>query len=355
MQSILKTLLILACALIGAQATALELSDLSLPMKRSQADAKLTKDYTYSVMVDGTVRRTWVLDGKTVFIDFNTSTDDAILICINYKKPVSKKEGIKDAHILAKGKLPKEDKWETPKDPKAVAEFGLTNPKWKRLSDRSMLFYEPYEKGNRIARVSVFATKPHNNRWTLEEADETSGKTAMGNQWGRNHIQTLLADEKRRQAIPNGTSATATDNTGDSSADTEDETDADVTPSSRTVTTTASVKPVTRTAPAVTPVETADTTSDDNDVETTVVKLDQGRRRSKSVDFLAEPPDWLKKVGIEEPTWWHYGVLAAIVLLLVIFIFRAMSHSASNAAQQKRFSKVVSKAPKKGNFKIKRQ
>ena len=103
-------------ALVCGQAAALELSDIHMPMKRDDADATLSKDYTYVVLADGSVRRTWKLDGKQVIIDFDTVSNDAILVAVVYDQPIAKKKGIEDAHTLAAGKYKENASWDAPKD-----------------------------------------------------------------------------------------------------------------------------------------------------------------------------------------------------------------------------------------------
>ena len=67
--------------LLVPAALAVQLSDLSPTITRTEADENLTKDYAYRVLSDLSVRRIWNLDdNRKLSIDFDAKTGK--LICI---------------------------------------------------------------------------------------------------------------------------------------------------------------------------------------------------------------------------------------------------------------------------------
>lgn len=395
-----KALLLLVSCLIFllGSAHALDISDITLPLTRDAADRSLSKDYNYAMLADGSVRRTWEMNDKTVFIDFDTNTNEAILVAIAYKKPVEKKVGIADAHTLAKGMFSEDATWDAPKDStarKMISEsFGLSNARRKKLNNKAMLFYELNDKGARITRVSFFSLMPKTNRWLLEEMRPDAVGTAMSTNWGREHIQAIYQDEARRQAIPLSTDAapevaTALETPADTTAAdaTSDET--------QVISLTPTVAP--KPTPKPTPEPTGKTPTPAADTNSTVTKSPAGTARPASptstkpargrrtamgarggsgsgtnniealtpgaklqpgvtvkkmihegqegkkvaVSTLPPPPNWLKSVGIEEPTWAHYIGGGIILLLILAFIIRSVLQANAKAARQKQFNQVL--------------
>lgn len=361
--SILRNALLLLAALVGAlcgSAAALELSDIHMPMKRDDADKTLSKDYTSAVLTDGSVRRTWEYADREIFIDFDTVSNNAIMVGVIYKKPVTKKKGIDDAHELAAGKFAEDATWDSPKDrdAKTLIEttYGLKNARRKKLDDKAMLFYETDQK-NRIVRVSLFANMPHTNRWALTTLTKGSGKTAMGNQMSSTFISDLYADEERRQSIPLAATAPAPaphSGMGEPAATTPTVTTS-ITFSAKpkrekpaTPQTGADTPPAPRPEPAA-PVATTEpaTTPAPATADADKPKLKPGRH---AMSLLPPPPNWLKSIGVEEPTWWHYLGVGVVLLLIIAFTIRSMAQSASRAAQRRRFVDVVAQGkptPKK--------
>ncbi len=339
-----------------ASSWAVELSQLHIPMTRDEADTTLSKDYESSVLDDGSIRRTWKQNGMTIFADFNSETQEAVLIAVIYDKPVPRKKGIADAHTIAAGKFDKEAKWNPPKDEQARQmvqdTFGLKNALRKKLKDKSMLFVETDESRKRIIRVSLFSRMPTTNRWTLKTVSKDTEYTAMGENWTPEHLAALYKDEDRRRAIPLKSGDQASVPSTESAA---------VTPSKHTFTVTVRRPSAREQAPARPQVEStamgkasgsSSAGSAGRGGEKLRIKLDKGQRAAETATFLMTPPDWLKKVGIEDPAWWHYIVLGIVALLLVIAVLRSISHSMSAAASRKRFRQVVHQTPSRGNVKL---
>lgn len=352
---------------LASFATALELSDIHLPMTRDEADASLSKDYSYSVMTDGSVRRTWEQDDKSVVIDFDTVSNETIMVAIIYKRPVAKKKGIEDAHTIAAGKFDEKATWDAPKDKEAkeliANTYGLKNARRKKLDDKAMLFYEMNDQKSRIVRVSLFARMPQTNRWALTTLTKNSHKTALGNQMGGSFINELYKDEElRKNTIPTQTAKDTTSEETDNQAvvPTITITHKSVnkpTPASDTAAEKPEVKtftpPVSRVTKPKQPT-VATTTSTTTTTETTGRTAAPAPGGQTTMTLLPDAPDWLKAVGIEEPTWWHYVGLALVLLLLMIFGIRAVSQSSSRAKQRQRYVNVVAQKPTSSAAKIKK-
>lgn len=358
--------------LLAAPAYALELSDIKYPLSRDEADRTLSKDYSYAMLEDGTIRRTWHLDDKRVFIDFNTSTNMAVMIAVIYNKPVAKNEAIEDAHTLAKGHCSETASWNTPRDKAAQTQlsnaYGLTNARRKQLSDKKgVLFYELADKSSKVSRVSLFALTPTGNRWVLKEVHPGDKGTAMGSHWGVGYVEDIYRNEALRQAKSQASgsagssaaSADVPDAPAGHAVSADNGNTADV--PRVTVTTTPAKpreadKPKTHTPPpahgrtrtamgtqyggggsssTATPHHTPTTT-------TTLVKKSEGREGSREVVSTLPPaPTWLSVVGIAEPTWTHYIVLGIVALLMLMLLIRAISASKAQTARQKNFINVA--------------
>lgn len=359
-----KTILMLACCATwyASQLTALELSDIHLPLTRSEADQTLSKDYTYALLADGTVRRTWNYDDKQIFIDFDTNTNAAILIAVVYSKPVTMKEGIADAHTLGAGKYSDTAKWDAPKD-KASKDlisntFGLNNAKRKKLEDKSMLFYETNgkkDKAARIVRVSLFSNLPKTNRWVLDTINPGERKTAMGNSWSNSFIEDIYKDEAQRQALPLRTNAAA--NPSETSAATTPAADSSAsdstpeTPTTQRITirrqrtgmgtrTDVKVEEVPVDAPPSNTQATPTTPKTTAPAQQRVV-LERQEAKTETISTLPPPPDFLKNFGVEKPEWWHYIVLLIAALILLGIILSSIARAGERVSRQRKFNQVV--------------
>lgn len=342
-----QALLLLTICLCSTLA-ALEIGDIPYPLTRDQADAISDKSYSYSLLADGTIRRTWQDDKKTIVIDFNSSTGEALLIGVTYKKPVSKKDGIADAHALGKDKVADGSSWDLPKDKAAkqliTDTFGLNNARRKKLTDKAMIFYETNDKGTKVVRVSLFANMPHNNRWTLEAIHPGSSRNAMGANWTNEFIEGIYSDEARRQSGVSGEAqkpnpvdrktamgTRAGSDTPKAAADPKPRPAAGrrtAMGSRGGVAAGADESPAPTKAPA-TPVTTKKLVSEGREAQTTYV------------DTLPPAPAFLKTFGVENPQWWHYIALGILALLVIFMILRSIAKAKRNADQQKQFAKIV--------------
>ncbi len=191
-----SVLALAACFLL--QASALELADLSLPMTRAQADKALSRDYHFRVLQDMTVRRSWELKNRKVSVDFAPKDgDQALLIFIDYSRPVTKEESHADATQLI-GSEPA--KWQTVNDKRALR-LGMEAAEGFKLSGDRYCFRELDEQG-RVLRLAYFAGMPSRVvRWELADDARESGKTAMGARTATGASEFLWQDEERRRGV----------------------------------------------------------------------------------------------------------------------------------------------------------
>ncbi len=180
-------------------ANALELSNLHLPMSRTEADNSLSKDYDFRLLEDVSVRRSWKITGRTVDVDFSLSREKAVLITVTYDKPVSVKRAEKDAQTLA-GESLKE--WKRTKASK-IAEFGMKRAEFTKTSRKGYIFRELNSSG-KCTRLSYFDSRPSGNRFDLGDLRQGGEVTAMGNRAGASSdtLRVLRADEEKRRATP---------------------------------------------------------------------------------------------------------------------------------------------------------
>lgn len=190
-----------AALCMASLAGAVELTDLSPALSRTDADANLTKDYKYRVLSDLSVRRIWNLDeNRKLTIDFDPKKDMLICLMVEYKKPVSAKEGTKA--ILDITKAP-EAKWNKLTNDKA-AKYGVERAKALKV-DGGYAFMECNSAGKCI-RVSLFREIPKGSRRHLQDISVADyGPTAMGNNAQASAGKELLKDEARRLQTPNKT------------------------------------------------------------------------------------------------------------------------------------------------------
>ncbi len=181
-----------ACSILPSMA--LELGELSLPLTRAEADKSLSKDYSFRVLEDMTVRRSWELENRTVSVDFSPKDgDQALLIFIDYTLPVSPDEADRDAgsswgaepgswrHLL----------------PKRAARLGMKEAEGLKLEGGRYCFRELDGRGH-VVRLAYYAGLPGEVRWNLADDNRESGKTAMGARSVAGKSEFLWRDEERR-------------------------------------------------------------------------------------------------------------------------------------------------------------
>lgn len=192
---ILRSLYIsMACALSALSALAVELDDVRGDLTRKQADA-LAGPYTYQVMSDLSVRRTWEREelGYTLSMDFDARTDKLICATLVYGQPVSREKAVADAEQMAHVEG---TKWNRLDDEK-VGKYGFYHAYCAKLEGGAMLFRETVT-GGKTERVTYYTATPKTDRRHLEEWSSSVG-TAMGSRaMGASGGKTVIQDEQRR-------------------------------------------------------------------------------------------------------------------------------------------------------------
>lgn len=198
-------LLSLAALVAGNAAVALQLSDLQLPLTRTEADNTLSKDYEYRFLDDMSVRRSWKLKDKTVHVDFRiTRPEQAICIAVEYNKPVGRKTVDEDIKTLTGGKC-KYQKLGKPK--KGTETYGIKNARGAKFradgaTTDSWVFVEHTNKQQKkCTRLVYYAKKPSQDRFSLGDASSNSGYTAMGSTGANINLAALRDNEEKRRAI----------------------------------------------------------------------------------------------------------------------------------------------------------
>ncbi|MCQ2364672.1 MAG: hypothetical protein MJ051_03870 [Akkermansia sp.] len=287
-------------------AGAVELTDLSPTLTRTDADANLTKDYAYRVLSDLTVRRVWNLDdNRKLTIDFDPKKDKLICIVVDYKKPVSSKEGTKAVLDITKAPEAKWNKLSTDK----AAKYGVERAKALKV-DGGYAFMESNTAGKCI-RVSLYPQVPKGSRRHLQDVSTADyGPTAMGNNSQASAGKELMQDEAKRLQTPNKTDLAK--NVAESDTMEDDE-------------------PVAVTEPTPEPETVKETTSEPK----AVVKEDKPSKKKVNTQPQGDRGNdldaLLAKLGLDglTPMQWGIGGAALILLFTIIGMIR-------RSAEQKR-------------------
>lgn len=346
----MKKLFIQACIALAAMASwasALEISDLQLPLFRADADAKLGKNYTFQILQDASIRRTWSMRGKTVTVDFDSSNNQAICVVISYDQPVSRKVALEDCRLLGGDKVAEGVRWaKTKKD--AMEKVGMSNAHVLKLSDSSYLFREDEGKDKSV-RVTLYAQAPKTNRFAIP-AIQGDGTTALGNAGGHADIKALIQDEMQRQGASSPTPGAVAGHTAE----------ADSSP--------AAGKPGRTTIPSLKSSRTAmgkspgmGTTQPDEITRPSFSQ--QGSGLATHTPALpgsdaastgapgtqpaskSQPGNLLEALGLDNPTPVQYCIGGIILLVLLMLIGGVLSSARSKARSRANFQAVSAARP----------
>ncbi|MBR1979007.1 MAG: hypothetical protein IJ985_05850 [Akkermansia sp.] len=329
-----------AALMIAPFVQALELSDLRLPLTRTEADS-FTKDYDYVVLSDHSIRRTWRVAGRKIAIDFDNKTDSAICITVTYVEPVPRKEGLADAKILAGDKVDK-PKWNQVKS-EAAAKFGMKHAEALKLNDGSYLFREVTDdKKKRFTRLSLYAKMPKEDRATLAVLDATGGKTALGSSTVGTAVKELYEDEAARHGS-GGVAVAATD----AATKQEGESSALVGPRVTALGSTPGARAALRRQQEEAEQEDARNTP----AEPAVAK--PAEEKKKAAKSLADRT-LMEALGLDNPGPVQFGVIGGIVVLLIIIVVSRSNAAKRKAAQKAKFTAVLLNNRKSSAPKVKR-
>lgn len=184
---------------VMAPAMALQLDEITPTLTRAQADQTLSKDYSFTILDDFTVRRTWVLSGnKRVSVDFNPQNEELLMVMLEYGSGVEPQKAAADVRRITKGG---KTKWKK-MDKKKAEKYGVPVNSHNAKSGSCYAFME-MSKANKCKNVMIYPKLPDSNRSLLGEADTTSGgETALGNRAGASIGKVLAEQEARRLNTP---------------------------------------------------------------------------------------------------------------------------------------------------------
>ncbi|MBQ8516419.1 MAG: hypothetical protein IJ498_02445 [Akkermansia sp.] len=208
-------LITLILMVVTAPAMALQLDEITPTLTRTQADQTLSKDYSFTVLDDFTVRRTWVISGnRRVSVDFNPQNDQLLMVMLEYGSGVDPQKAAADVRqITGAGKT----KWKK-MDKKKAEKYNVPVNSHNAKSGSCYAFME-MNKAKKCKKVMIYRTLPDSNRSLLGEADTASGgETALGNRAGASVGKVIAEQEAKRLRTPlassSSSSATSTPKPG---------------------------------------------------------------------------------------------------------------------------------------------
>lgn len=192
-------LITLLLTLVTAPAMALQLDEITPTLTRTQADQTLSKDYSFTVLDDFTVRRTWIIPGnKRVSLDFNTQNEELLMVMLEYGSGEEPQKAAADVRRITGGG---KTKWKK-MDRKKAEKYGVPVNSHNAKSGSCYAFME-MTKADKCKKVMIYPKLPDSNRSLLGEADTTSGgQTALGNRAGASIGKVIAEQEQRRLQTP---------------------------------------------------------------------------------------------------------------------------------------------------------
>lgn len=164
----------LIAVLAAFPAAALELEVLSPTMTRQDADDYLTKDYTYRVLEDGSVRRAWNPDANSrLMLDFDPKKGTLLSMVMEFRKPVEEEVGMK---LLSTMTGKEKISWaKMPEDKKE--KIGVAGARAVKVG-KGFAFYEEAANG-KCCRITVYPNAPKESRLLLREmsVDDAMGSS----------------------------------------------------------------------------------------------------------------------------------------------------------------------------------
>lgn len=204
----LLNLITLILMVATAPAMALQLDEITPTLTRTQADQTLSKDYSFTILDDFTVRRTWIIPGnKRVSVDFNPQNEGLLMVMLEYGSGVDPQKAAADVRRITNGG---KTKWKK-MDKKKAEKYGVPANSHNAKSGSCYAFME-MSKANKCKKVMIYPTLPDSNRSLLGEADTTTGgETALGNKAGASIGKVIFEQEERRLNTPLASESSSSD------------------------------------------------------------------------------------------------------------------------------------------------
>lgn len=185
--------------ILAMNVQALDIEEIHLPLTRSYADQHFSKNYHFIILEDNSVRRIWREGSKTITIDFDIKTEQALSIFVEYHQVADKMQALTDMKMLTEGTREDNSGWKKIKSG-TTSKIGIGDCRLMRLKNGAMIFWENSENDG-CKRLCWFASKPDKDRMQLTSAMETTGHTALGKVAGSGAFKRLWDDERRRQKM----------------------------------------------------------------------------------------------------------------------------------------------------------
>lgn len=189
----------LLAVMAGIPAGGLELEVLSPTMTRQEADDYLTKDYTYRVLEDGSVRRTWSPDENSrLMLDFDPKKGSLLSMFMEYRKPIAEEEAMKTLQMMA-GK-PKISWAKMPED--KMGKIGVVGARAVKIG-KGFAFFETTASG-KCRRITVYPQAPKESRLLLREIGVSdAGQSGFDNSKAVADCRKLMEEEEKIFFTPN--------------------------------------------------------------------------------------------------------------------------------------------------------
>lgn len=298
----------LLAVLGGAPAVGLEMEVLSPTMTRQEADDYLTKDYTYRVLEDGSVRRAWSPDANSrLLLDFDPKKGTLLSMFMEYRKPIAEEEAMKTLQMMT-GK----DKISWAKMPEDKMEkIGVTGARAVKIG-KGFAFFETTAVG-KCRRITVYPQAPKESRLLLREIGVSdAGQSGFDNSKAVVDSRKLMEEEEKIFFTPNKAELAKA-----AAAARKRQADAGEESTSIAVNTVQAEEP----EPEVTeePIAQEQETTEEKPVATTKKKKKKAREKS-----------FLEKIGLGDMTesqLMTYGAVALVLLIIIVVVVRSKMNS----------------------------
>lgn len=300
-------LLPLLAAWVVVPAAAVELEALSPGMTRQDADDYLTKDYTYRVLEDGSVRRVWLPDANSrLLLDFDPKKGTLLSMVLEYRKAVDDETGMAALRTLTgKEKI----SWaKLPEDKKE--KIGMSGARVVKVG-KGFAFYESASNG-KCRRITIYPHAPKESRLLLRElAVDEAGGSAFENSSAVTDSRKLMEEESKIFYTPNkaelAKAAAAARKRAEAAGEEAD--------TSIAVNTVKAEDPVVET-----PEDPVADTVDETPEKTVAATPKKKKKKAKEKSFL-------EKMGLTEDNLMMYGGGLLVLLIIVVVVVRSKTNN----------------------------
>lgn len=195
----LQHFLTVTLLLMASMAGGFDMNGISPEVIRPEADDLLPKNYTFRVLNDMSVRRTWETDdNRQLILDFEPKKDLLLCILLNYRTPVPMEDATKDFLILTQ-----KEKAKWAKLPRHVAkQIGVHEDSRAMKLGKGYAVMETTGSGKCYA-ISVYPRLPKENRRALTDIGSIQyGAKSLTRNTSEKAVATIVEDEEKRQLTP---------------------------------------------------------------------------------------------------------------------------------------------------------